>query len=137
MVLPYWRSDEERNENRVPRDDRQRDWEIAIQVVYVVRRRLLLVMETSPPCTIERQQWSTQLFQISLFLACSANECCFGTFVYSYQLVQKRSNKSKAESGLYGPQSRSSYDLLLNQRVYLDRGKVVLYRGACLPNHFL
>lgn len=44
-------ADAERNESRVPGDERQRDGEIRVQVVYVVRRRL------------ERQQWSTELFK--------------------------------------------------------------------------
>lgn len=47
-------ADAERNEGQIPWDERQHDEDIVVQVVYVVRRRLLLVMLTFPPCAQER-----------------------------------------------------------------------------------
>lgn len=52
-------TDAETTEGRVPRDERQRDDEIAVQVVDVVPRQLLLVLVIFLPCALEQR--STEL----------------------------------------------------------------------------
>lgn len=53
-------ADAEMTEGRVPGDERRRDEEIAVQVLDVIRRRLLLVLVSFPPYALERQQRSTE-----------------------------------------------------------------------------
>jgi hypothetical protein len=47
-------------EGRVPGDQRRRDAEIALQVLDVIRRRLLPVLVNFPPYALEGQQRSTE-----------------------------------------------------------------------------
>ena len=82
-------TDAEITEGRVPGDERRRDEEIAVQVLDMIRWRLLPVLVTFPPCALDRQQGSTELLQISSFLVGTSDERCFGIFVYIYQLVYK------------------------------------------------
>jgi len=53
-------ADAEMTEGRVSGDEGRRDEEIAVQVLDVIRRRLLLVLVNSPPHALERQQRSTE-----------------------------------------------------------------------------
>ena len=64
-LLKVWMAGEEMTEDGVPGDEGQRDEEIVVQVLGVVRRRLLLVLVTFPPLAPERQEGLTDLLQIS------------------------------------------------------------------------
>jgi hypothetical protein len=79
--------DAEMTESWVSGNEWRRDEEIAVQVLDVVRRRLLLVPITFSPHALERQQRLTEPLQISQFLVGCAYERCSGPFVYSYRLV--------------------------------------------------
>ena len=57
-------ADAEMTEGGVPGDEGRRDEEITVQVLDVVRRRLLLVLVTFPPLAPERQERLTELLQI-------------------------------------------------------------------------
>ena len=58
-------ADAEMTEGGVPGDEGRRDEEIAVQVLDVVRRRLILVLVAFPPIATERQEQLTGLLQIS------------------------------------------------------------------------
>ena len=111
-----------------------------VQVLDVIRRRLLPVPVALPPYAMERQQRLTELLQISQFLVGCSYEHCFGAFVYSYQLVQG-SNGKRAQSGLHGPLSTSSCDLLPYHRDGLVSGPTQTCSSssgmADLPGHLL
>lgn len=67
-------TDAETTKGRVPGDEWQRDTEVVVQILDVIRRRLLLVPVSFPPRVLERQQRSTEPLQTSLSL-----------FGYSYE----------------------------------------------------
>lgn len=121
VLLEVGMADAELIEGRVAGDEGRRDEEIAAQALCMVRRRLLLVSVSLPPSALERQQRLTELLQIRQFLVGCSYKRCFHAFVYSYRLVQG-SNKTKAESGVHGPRSTLSCDLLPYHRASLTSG---------------
>lgn len=64
-----------------PRGRVTRDAETALQVVNVIRRRLLLVLVSFPPDAPERQQRLAELLQIRQFLVGCPYEHGFDAFV--------------------------------------------------------
>ena len=63
--LKVWMADAEMAEGGVRGDKGRRDEEIAVQVLDVVRRRLILVLVAFPPLAPERQEQLTELLQNS------------------------------------------------------------------------
>ena len=63
-LLKVWMADAEMAEGGVPGDKGRRGEKIAVQVLDVVRRRLILVLVAFPPLALERQEQLTGLLQI-------------------------------------------------------------------------
>ena len=64
-LLEVWMADAEMTKGAVPGDEGRRDEEIAVQVLDVVRRRVILVLVTLPPFAPEWQERLAKVLQIS------------------------------------------------------------------------